>query len=316
MYKIIGGDQKEYGPATAEEMRRWIAEGRLSAQSLVKAETTTEWKPLGTFPEFSEALRTQPGSSDGPPIRRTGASGRFGIGACLAGSGKLLRENLTLLYGASFVVWAIGYASQFHLLALMTFTLLRGVFYGGLCLLILKRIRGEPAAIRDVFSGFSIAFPQLLLAGFLTSVISMISLVCCFVIPGIYLIVAWIFAVPLVADQRLEFWSAMESSRKAVTRVWFQAFLLMFLAFLPYVLINLFVQVKTILAMLPMMQDLFSMAQPDPRKIEEIIKHVPRPSSSMLMAIELLHLLVLPYALGALMYAYEALFGARTGETA
>jgi len=64
------------------------------------------------------------------------------------------------------------------------------------------------------------------------------------------------------------------------------------------------------------MQDLFSMAQPDPRKIEEIIKHVPRPSSSMLMAIELLHLLVLPYALGALMYAYEALIGARTIQTA
>ena len=28
MYKIIGGDQKEYGPIGAEQIRQWIAEGR------------------------------------------------------------------------------------------------------------------------------------------------------------------------------------------------------------------------------------------------------------------------------------------------
>ena len=56
MYRIIGGDQKEYGPVSAEEMRRWITERRLQAVSLVQAEGTTDWKPLSLFPEFSAAL--------------------------------------------------------------------------------------------------------------------------------------------------------------------------------------------------------------------------------------------------------------------
>jgi hypothetical protein len=56
MYKIIGGDQKEYGMLSAEDLRKWIAEGRLNAQTLAKAETDEEFRPLGGFPEFVAAL--------------------------------------------------------------------------------------------------------------------------------------------------------------------------------------------------------------------------------------------------------------------
>jgi hypothetical protein len=56
MYKIIGGDQKEYGTLSAADMRKWIAEGRLNAQTLAKAEGDEEFRPLGGFPEFVAAL--------------------------------------------------------------------------------------------------------------------------------------------------------------------------------------------------------------------------------------------------------------------
>src|SRR4051812_46723989 len=56
MYRIIGGDQKEYGPVSADEVRRWITERRLHATSLVKADGTADWKPLSVFPEFSSTL--------------------------------------------------------------------------------------------------------------------------------------------------------------------------------------------------------------------------------------------------------------------
>src|SRR4051812_45327690 len=59
MYKIIGGDQKQYGPVSAEEVGRWITDGRLNAQSLAWAEGTADWKILGSFPEFAEALRVK-----------------------------------------------------------------------------------------------------------------------------------------------------------------------------------------------------------------------------------------------------------------
>jgi hypothetical protein len=56
MFKIIGADQQQYGPVSAEQIRQWIAEGRANGQTLALAEGSTEWKPLGSLPEFAEAL--------------------------------------------------------------------------------------------------------------------------------------------------------------------------------------------------------------------------------------------------------------------
>jgi hypothetical protein len=53
MYKLIGADQKEYGPVSAEQLRQWLAEGRVNAQTQVMPEGTTEWKALGSLPEFA-----------------------------------------------------------------------------------------------------------------------------------------------------------------------------------------------------------------------------------------------------------------------
>ena len=33
MYKIIGGDEREYGPVTPEQLRLWISEGRVNART-------------------------------------------------------------------------------------------------------------------------------------------------------------------------------------------------------------------------------------------------------------------------------------------
>jgi hypothetical protein len=56
MYKIVGGDQKEYGPITSDQIREWIAQGRASGQTLASFEGAP-WKSLSTFPEFADALR-------------------------------------------------------------------------------------------------------------------------------------------------------------------------------------------------------------------------------------------------------------------
>src|SRR5204863_8025053 len=119
-------------------------------------------------------------------------------------------------------VWLIS-LSEFIPLLGIGYRVHAGVFYGGLYLIILKRIRGQPASAGEVFSGFNQGFAQLLLAGFVSLLLGAIGLLFCLV-PGIYLLVAWAFSVPLVADRRLEFWSAMELSRKVVTRVWFELF--------------------------------------------------------------------------------------------
>ena len=60
MYKIIGADQKQYGPVSADEMRQWIAEGRVNAQTLIQAEGQADWHPLSSFPEFATVAQPLP----------------------------------------------------------------------------------------------------------------------------------------------------------------------------------------------------------------------------------------------------------------
>jgi Domain of unknown function (DUF4190)/GYF domain 2 len=59
MYRIIGADGRQYGPISADQIRRWIAEGRANAQSQAIAEGGAEWKTLGVFPEFANSFATQ-----------------------------------------------------------------------------------------------------------------------------------------------------------------------------------------------------------------------------------------------------------------
>ncbi len=55
-----------------------------------------------------------------------------------------------------------------------------------------------------------------------------------FIIPGIYLSVAYLLALPLVVDKRLSPWQALETSRKAITHRWFTVFGLFMLLGLLY----------------------------------------------------------------------------------
>ncbi len=74
MYFLIGGDGKEYGPKAAVEVREWIAEGRLNAQSQIKPQGKTDWVQLGSLLEFAADLNPptaaplpQPGAAQPPP---------------------------------------------------------------------------------------------------------------------------------------------------------------------------------------------------------------------------------------------------------
>lgn len=49
------------------------------------------------------------------------------------------------------------------------------------------------------------------------------------VLPGIYLMFAYMFAMALVVEKNMPVWRSLETSRKALTRVWFRFFGLFFL---------------------------------------------------------------------------------------
>lgn len=85
-----------------------------------------------------------------------------------------------------------------------------------------KKMKHQPANFQDFFKGFDYLLP-LLLVGILTNALILVGLLL-FIIPGIYLAVAYLFANWLVIDRKLSPWQAMETSRRIITKNWFSIF--------------------------------------------------------------------------------------------
>lgn len=83
MYKIIGADQKEYGPISAEQIKQWIAEGRANSNTRVQAVGSTEWKTLSEFPEFGVFPPLNPYAA--PPVLGAGDDRKSKLAAGLLG---------------------------------------------------------------------------------------------------------------------------------------------------------------------------------------------------------------------------------------
>lgn len=64
MYKILGGDGKEYGPVSTETLKQWVNEGRANAQTQVQPEGGGNWTALGQVPEFAGSFPT----ASAPPM--------------------------------------------------------------------------------------------------------------------------------------------------------------------------------------------------------------------------------------------------------
>ena len=56
-YKIIGGDGREYGPISLEELKDWVREGRVSKDTLIWRMDLGSWTPASKFSELDIALR-------------------------------------------------------------------------------------------------------------------------------------------------------------------------------------------------------------------------------------------------------------------
>lgn len=109
MFKIIGADGKQYGPASIEQVRVWMAEGRVNAQTIAWREGGANWLPLGAFPEFA--------SPAAPPL---GATATFPTGTV-----GPKRTNSMALAGFVFAIisivfgWCCCFGIPFNLLGLI-----------------------------------------------------------------------------------------------------------------------------------------------------------------------------------------------------
>jgi len=90
----------------------------------------------------------------------------------------------------------------------------------GIMMMAIKHSRGETVDFKSVFDYFHLT-GKLALAGVIIYVLTVIGFLL-FIIPGIYVSVAYAFTIPLIVDKNMDVWEAMELSRKTVTKHWFK----------------------------------------------------------------------------------------------
>lgn len=177
------------------------------------------------------------------------------IGACFSRGWQSLTADFWPNIGASAIVFGIYFAlsSIPYLGSLAGF--IQVPIYGGLYWYFLLKVRGQRPEISAVFYGFSQPFLQLFLLGLVVMLIVLAAMIpggvafgvgialtnnasteiaggvlvglgiLLFLIPAMYLQVAWMFAPQLCIDRKLDFWPAMLTSMRTVNKHWFLCFL-------------------------------------------------------------------------------------------
>jgi len=162
----------------------------------------------------------------------------FDIGEVMREAWALTRGMKASFWGAAAIVYAImivgallGTALASKSIALqIAVNVIMGavnfVFGVGIVMMGVRRAAGLPISFATAFSLFDRAATAFT-AGLLVALMTYLGLVL-LILPGIYLAMAYVMTMPLIGDRNLSAWQAMETSRKAVTKRWFQFFGLFF----------------------------------------------------------------------------------------
>ena len=142
---------------------------------------------------------------------------QLNISHCLSRGWNLVVHNFWPIVGVAALIGMLQHAANSTLIGIVV----GGPLSGGLWLYFLKKIRGEPVNVGTAFSGLSVAFVPLFLGGLVTTLLILAGFLC-FLLPGIYLAVAWVFTLMLIADRGLDFWPAMGLSRKVISKHWWK----------------------------------------------------------------------------------------------
>ena len=92
----------------------------------------------------------------------------------------------------------------------------------GVAMMGVRRAAGLPIDFSTAFSYFDRAL-NVFLAMLLSTLLIYVGLAL-LLIPGVYLAIAYCMTLPLIGDRKLGPWQAIETSRKAVSKRWFQFF--------------------------------------------------------------------------------------------
>jgi len=140
---------------------------------------------------------------------------------------EIMKQNLGGFIGITLLVFLIALFPTFlpqRLAPLFSFAanVVNGIVYAGLLIVAFKILKRQPTTFNDFFQGFNNFLPI-----FLTNLLVGLFVVLGFIaliLPGIYLAVAYTFAIAFVVGRKFDFWEAMEASRRVVSKNWFSIF--------------------------------------------------------------------------------------------
>ena len=227
-YWVQGADGQTYGPAEPDEVRGWVADGRVDGQTQVQAEGSGEWRPLSAFAELADAGHPGEASEPVPTISTEDILARDYVvrfGDAFNLGWRVVMDNLGLFVGAFALQMAVSVAANMiPYVGFIAAMIVNPAVSGGFWWIAVKRMRGEPAEIADLFTGFKgEMLLNLALGSLLITVFTVVGLVF-LIVPGVYLAVAFFFTLPLIIDRKMQFWDAMMLSLKMVNKHWWAIF--------------------------------------------------------------------------------------------
>lgn len=144
-------------------------------------------------------------------------------GQYLKAGWELFKQNALAFVGFTvvvmFVTFALGFKSGLgHVLSYI----IGPPLWAGFIIVTIKLLLHHPTDVNDFTKGFKFILPLLLYSVVSTVFISIGFIL--LILPGIYLLVCYLFTTWLIIDRKLDFWRAMELSRKTLHKHWFEVF--------------------------------------------------------------------------------------------
>jgi hypothetical protein len=259
-YFLIGTDGRHHGPLSQDDVRAWLVDGRANRYSRARRESEEQWAALREMPEFEEATRhpyvgsgvpEAPSTTEGTGTKHqlqrdatTDRRPRLDPVSCFRRAWWLVARDFATLGGWTLIVaMTIVTTSVVPTVGWVIGLLLNNLLTAGVYRLFLLRMRGVATTFNGVVATIRNSAGRLILAGMVQALITAPIVfastttseqvrtgLLILSVPCLYLLVAYVFILPLIVDRDLPFWAAMETSRRTVHRQWFQTFGLLFAA--------------------------------------------------------------------------------------
>ncbi len=145
------------------------------------------------------------------------SSAQINLGKWISEGWRMVEADFGLFLLLGFIYTAIvGIASS----TAIGYFILAGPLEVGFFYILFERMRGKPIDIGKLGKGFEFFAPAVL-ASIVISIFITIGLVLC-IIPGLLVLAVYQFTMPFILEKKMDFWQAMEASRKLLSQHLFE----------------------------------------------------------------------------------------------